>query len=464
MVQLTSQTSGNVAFAYSQGADLPDMWIADSRFWMSPTFLGRPARLTIVDRSLASTPVLLVGGPRARYRLLGCCRVIGRQHPDPLATTAGALALAAPLAEAGKVGRTVDEARQILVPFAQDYGDRRSRGLDEQVSLESVTKRTRRVQVATEQDLLYATTPSRLSVVTPRTGAPVQRFVMALATGRQHSLVGEGQPPQAAQRVANDLAAYLRTAAGVTLLHEDGLRGGDLRPIPGSGAGPITPLRTPHPRDIANRIQSWRTAERAFEPPGGHRRLGVDGLPGRWPHEHAAPCGRGRAGPGLPARPRPRRALDLLDRQGRPREGLARPRTDPASRQAAVRPDATLRARARADELVNLTGGGTGLYDTTLAAYRQALRDYSKPYSNAVVLMTDGANDDPGSISRPSLIAQLKRLHDPERPVRIVAIGISDEADLTALRKIAAATGGTAFLARDPADIATVFARAVLSR
>ena len=120
--------------------------------------------------------------------------------------------------------------------------------------------------------------------------------------------------------------------------------------------------------------------------------------------------------------------------------------------------------RARANELVNLTGGGTGLYDTALAAYRQALRDYEKPYSNAVVLMTDGANDDPGSISQAALIAQLKKLRDPARPVRIIAIGISDDADLPALRKIAAATGGTAFLAQDPTDIATVFARAVLSR
>jgi hypothetical protein len=117
-----------------------------------------------------------------------------------------------------------------------------------------------------------------------------------------------------------------------------------------------------------------------------------------------------------------------------------------------------------AKQLVNLTGGGTGLYDTALAAYRQALRDYRKPYSNAVVLMTDGANDDPGSISLPALLARLEQLRDPDRPVRIVAIGISDDADLVALRKIAAATGGEAFLARDPADILTVFARAVLTR
>jgi Mg-chelatase subunit ChlD len=120
--------------------------------------------------------------------------------------------------------------------------------------------------------------------------------------------------------------------------------------------------------------------------------------------------------------------------------------------------------QARAVQLVGVTGGGTGLYDTALAAYRQAQRDYHKAYSNAVVLMTDGANEDPGSISLPDLIARLKAMQDPDRPVRIIAIGISDDADLGSLDRIATATGGKAFLARDPADIATVFGRAVLSR
>ena len=50
----------------------------------------------------------------------------------------------------------------------------------------------------------------------------------------------------------------------------------------------------------------------------------------------------------------------------------------------------------KADEMLALTNGGTGLYDSTLAAYRQALQDYDPAYSNTVILMTDGANDDPG--------------------------------------------------------------------
>ena len=72
--------------------------------------------------------------------------------------------------------------------------------------------------------------------------------------------------------------------------------------------------------------------------------------------------------------------------------------------------------RAWAQELPTLTDGGTGLYDTALAAYRQALRDYRPHFSNAVVLMTDGENEDPGSIGLEELVRQLRRAEGPEPP------------------------------------------------
>ena len=118
----------------------------------------------------------------------------------------------------------------------------------------------------------------------------------------------------------------------------------------------------------------------------------------------------------------------------------------------------------RIAELPSLTDGGTGLYDTALAAFRQAQSDYRPGYANSVVLLTDGANDDPGSITLPELITQLEAARDPGRPTRIVAVGISDDADMPALRAMAAATGGETFQAVEPADIAGVFARALLAR
>lgn len=109
-------------------------------------------------------------------------------------------------------------------------------------------------------------------------------------------------------------------------------------------------------------------------------------------------------------------------------------------------------------------GGGTGLYDTALAAYREAVRSHRRNYSNAVVLMTDGRNEDAGSISLDQLLTRLRGLRDPDRPVRIVGIAISEDADLAALERMAQVTGGNAYLAAQPEDILGVFAQAVLSR
>jgi hypothetical protein len=118
--------------------------------------------------------------------------------------------------------------------------------------------------------------------------------------------------------------------------------------------------------------------------------------------------------------------------------------------------------RERARQLPGMTEGGTALYATALAAYRQAIVDYRPEYSNAVVLMTDGADDDAGSLER--LLDRLEAAKDPERPVRIVGIAIGADGDLGALERMAEVTGGHAYLAEQPEDILEVFAQAVLSR
>ena len=58
-----ARTASQVALAVSTGELLPDVWIADSRFWMTPTYLGGAAGLRVVSPSVARTPLLLVGGP-----------------------------------------------------------------------------------------------------------------------------------------------------------------------------------------------------------------------------------------------------------------------------------------------------------------------------------------------------------------------------------------------------------------
>jgi Ca-activated chloride channel homolog len=103
------------------------------------------------------------------------------------------------------------------------------------------------------------------------------------------------------------------------------------------------------------------------------------------------------------------------------------------------------------------TNGDTGLYDTSLAAFRAVKRSFAPGRINIVVLLTDGINDDPGGgIDQRTLLTRLKA-EQGDRPVQIVTIAFGANADIAALNKISQATGGRAFVARDPRDIERVF-------
>ncbi|THA64584.1 VWA domain-containing protein [Streptomyces sp. A0958] len=108
-------------------------------------------------------------------------------------------------------------------------------------------------------------------------------------------------------------------------------------------------------------------------------------------------------------------------------------------------------------------GGATGLYDTILASYKEAQRTYVKGKFNAVVILTDGSNQDERSISRSALIDELKTIADPERPVRLLAIAVGPEADREEVDQIAQVTGGGGYQVNDPAEIQAVILQAVMT-
>jgi Ca-activated chloride channel homolog len=100
-------------------------------------------------------------------------------------------------------------------------------------------------------------------------------------------------------------------------------------------------------------------------------------------------------------------------------------------------------------------GGETGLYDTTLAAVREMQAKW-QPDTDVVVLLSDGRNDDAGSMSLKQLVATLQSEKVTSHPVRVFTIAYGEQADAAALRAIATATGGSTFTARSPADIEQV--------
>jgi hypothetical protein len=112
-----------------------------------------------------------------------------------------------------------------------------------------------------------------------------------------------------------------------------------------------------------------------------------------------------------------------------------------------------------------LTPGGTGLYDTTLAAVRAARDNYDPTAVNSVLVLTDGTNeDDESGLELDALLATLNSEANPERPVKVIGVALGPDADLEALERIAEATQGAAYSAVDPADLQTVLFDALRQR
>ncbi|AXK34441.1 VWA domain-containing protein [Streptomyces armeniacus] len=121
------------------------------------------------------------------------------------------------------------------------------------------------------------------------------------------------------------------------------------------------------------------------------------------------------------------------------------------------------RLTAAFGSLEPIEGGATGLYDTALAAYKDARDTYAEGRFNALVVLTDGANEDPGSVSRAELVKKLRQLAGTERPIPLIAIAVGPDADEAACREIAEATGGSSYQVSDPAEIHEVILKAIMS-
>ncbi|MFC7910393.1 substrate-binding and VWA domain-containing protein [Streptomyces nigra] len=136
----------------------------------------------------------------------------------------------------------------------------------------------------------------------------------------------------------------------------------------------------------------------------------------------------------------------------------------PAGRLGDSEGDVTQRDRlaAAVDRLKPVPEGATGLYDTTLAAYEAARSSYAKGRFNAVVVLTDGVNEDPGSISRAALLSRLGKLADSKRPLPLIMIAVGPDADREEADRIAKATGGSGHEVTDPAQMETAILKAIV--
>lgn len=125
--------------------------------------------------------------------------------------------------------------------------------------------------------------------------------------------------------------------------------------------------------------------------------------------------------------------------------------------------DSAHRARVAqaAGHLTDRVGGGTGLYDTIWAGYQKARASYDPKRLNAVVILTDGRNEDPSGLSLAQLKAKIRAAADPKRPVAVTTIGIGPRVDSKPLREISRMTSSDYWGAPTAADITTVLTKAL---
>jgi Ca-activated chloride channel family protein len=110
--------------------------------------------------------------------------------------------------------------------------------------------------------------------------------------------------------------------------------------------------------------------------------------------------------------------------------------------------------KARLEGLI--PGGGTGLYDTTLAAFQHVVARQNGDAINAVVFLTDGKNEDNNSISLETLLPDLRK-ESGEDTVRVFTIAYGADADLETLKQISQTTNAKAYDSREPGSIDQVF-------
>lgn len=438
----------------------PDLWIPDSMQWVVKASSAAGTLFDVAAPSIAATPVVIAAreGEMPFFATWSnALQVPGLRIGDPLTSNVSGAPIAGALAEAGAGTVSTDTVQGALVPLAQAQAANMHQ-TDAAERMAAVAS-DGGVAIATEQQVatVRGDQAVRLDVTAPNSGAVFLDYpVVATASGAEHA---------AAKDAGVVLAEVMNSDAGRDALAQSGFRDHDRAPLDADrGVGEVAVLSPSDPAETAQVLKRYAVLALPS------RALVVEDVSGSMA-EQAGPDTRialtvqasetgaklfpdnaqlglwafsiGLGGNGIDYRElAPIRRLDeTVDGVGH-RQRL----TD------AVR------------TLPGLVKGGTGLYDTTLAAFRKVKENYDPAAINSVILLTDGANEDPSSISLDQLLDTLRKEQDPARPVIIVTIGITDDADAAVLQKISAATGGTSHVARTPAEIPGVFVDSMRNR
>jgi hypothetical protein len=429
--------------------DRPAAWIPDSPRWVER--VNETAKLNAKPAAaFAKSPLVIAMDPSRARRLGGQPTWLGLvasdspiRMSDPRSTTAGMLTLASVLPELSK-----EQGRGVIPELAKVAAP----SVDDLFSDYNADPATASAFAVSEADLidhnrLY---PDRTMVsVTPTEGTPAFEF----------SLVNVATDPVRDQAVEL-LRAYLMTSTAAKTFAQYGIRSTAIpvpMPTPQGSVGEVRIGPGPDAATVTAATDVWQSATTDFSI------LSVFDVSGSMKEKVGdttrVAITQEAAGIALAALPKTTKLglwIFSIDKGGPGRDWRELApvgRLDDDSHRAVV--------ATAASTLAENVGGGTGLYDTIWAAYQKVKSQYDPTRVNAVVILTDGRNDDPKGISLDQLKANLRAGSDPSKPIAITTIGIGPDVDPQALSQISRMTYSDFYSAPTPADMTTVLARAL---
>ena len=123
----------------------------------------------------------------------------------------------------------------------------------------------------------------------------------------------------------------------------------------------------------------------------------------------------------------------------------------------------------RDEQLSQITGSlqaghsSVSLNDAILAAYQYVTDSYAPGYVNVLIVLTAGV-DGRHDLALSTLLRRLRALYNPSRKVEIINLMFGTKGDFSALREIAATTNGVAYTISTPADVGSIFIKAMTHR
>ncbi|MFZ2242277.1 MAG: substrate-binding domain-containing protein [Gordonia amarae] len=441
--------STDVPALLTAGGDGADLWVADSTSRATRVTTQVRKKLDFVTKSLASSPVVVAGtalGDLATW--VDVMNLPNLQVGGPIENSSGEVPIIGGVSAVSRRAVTPDAFSAAMakmsiirknVAKAEDTDDARLKASDASAA----------PAVTSEQQylsFLRSHNGSRLAAKVPADGTVMLGFplVNTAPAGRKDLAAGAGKA----------LASAAASGKGRKALNDAGFRNPD-----GTGVGDdVRLLATGDQANIDAALRSW---QRISIPMRMLNLIDVSGsmrTPAGNSTRAALVAGTVSDGTALFGNSSQVGTwIFAIDRGGNGqdwKELVPIKRLDDAESGISQRARVTSATR---DAMSTQLGGGTGLYDSTLAAYRSMVESYDPTAVNTLAVITDGRNEDAQSIGLEDLLGQLRALQDPGRPVRIVALGITDDADEASLKRIADVTGGTSYIARTPNDISGIF-------